>query len=254
MSTKSECNTILQDLLTAPTVHAYSDAVRTIAAHLDERPVDWAHPEDATRIYQLPLTYNQLCLLSRLLTPATSADYDCEGHPVSMVDHIHNTIRTVHYAASTGVTATPFASLYRVRSVYGGPEEGGWWYNSWSLVSTTALDCETDDDVIERLTPLLEPYQNRFAQTAEDREATNSEAILRIYHKFILDPPSDGAREVFHNYKADGGYNHEGDWNHLPLSTRDVCIHHAPYDDDSIWLVFEWTPGAAATYERPHYC
>lgn len=250
---RDDSYTSLTDLLTADQLAAVGKAINTIAEHLDARPVDWAHPENATCIYQLPVTHNQLCLLSRLLAPALSDGYAFEDTRSCMADHIHKAIRTVHCAASTGITAVPFASLYRIRRTYGGPEEGGWWYNAWSLDSTTALDCDSDEDILARLNPLLEPYQNRFAQTPEDREATSPTNLLRIYHQFILDPDSEAAQEVFRNYKADGGYDHKGDWNHLPLDTRDVCIYHAPYDDDSIWLVFEWTPGSAATYVRPHY-
>jgi hypothetical protein len=38
-------------------------------------------------------------------------------------------------------------NVYTVDRLYGGPEEGGWWYNAYSPVASVCIDEWTDEDV-----------------------------------------------------------------------------------------------------------
>lgn len=40
--------------------------------------------------------------------------------------------------------------VYEIDREYGGPEEGGWWYDTGRLVASACLDHEADSDDIER--------------------------------------------------------------------------------------------------------
>lgn len=49
-----------------------------------------------------------------------------------------------------------YANVYEVRQVYGGPEEGGWWYTTGSPVLSEAFSEE--ENAAERVVQLREEY------------------------------------------------------------------------------------------------
>ena len=49
-----------------------------------------------------------------------------------------------------------FVNIYLVNRSFGGPEEGGWWYDhGWLQCSIPVLPKETSAEVIERYTPYI---------------------------------------------------------------------------------------------------
>lgn len=54
-------------------------------------------------------------------------------------------------------------ALYTVSQAYGGPEEGGWWYDTFELVDSTVRCFEYGD------IPSAEPYAERLHNTPKSR-------------------------------------------------------------------------------------
>lgn len=48
-----------------------------------------------------------------------------------------------------------FINVYEVERCYGGPEEGGWWYNSYRCIDTVKLDRRVSLNRAERITQAL---------------------------------------------------------------------------------------------------
>ena len=53
-----------------------------------------------------------------------------------------------------------FLSVYRITREYGGPEEGGWWYNDYQLVDSREVEDAFSDEAESVKTKFQEKYQN----------------------------------------------------------------------------------------------
>ena len=93
-------------------------------------------------------------------------------------------INVVDWAESMGLveqlkdqTYAYYVSLYRVEQCYGGPEEGGWWYDLWTIVRYKPVQTENEGySLVEKMHELIrvaegqEPYVDRFASLPDEDE------------------------------------------------------------------------------------
>lgn len=61
-----------------------------------------------------------------------------------------------------------FIGVYEVDTVYGGPEEGGWWYDTGELIRVEVVHCETC--AIRRTNELREEYPDTGKRTSFGRD------------------------------------------------------------------------------------
>lgn len=72
-----------------------------------------------------------------------------------------------------------YLNTYRIWQTYGGPEEGGWWYESGTPVQSIYLNQQTAEDYIESkewedIKELCEKTVSDYIKNSEDMYANNS--------------------------------------------------------------------------------
>ena len=244
-SEKGEFPATLRDTMNHEQLCVYERAAHGIQDTLGWKQWKADDLNPVAEVFQVPMTYDQLCLISRLLLPLTSDDYQCEDCPTSMFDYIHSAIRQV----SHDHLSQAFISIYEVDRCYGGPEEGGWWYDHWTHLGSDSYD--TQEALAHAFTAIREeyPYMGNALTTDE---------LLKQYEDFVSGEGSYCIdRYEAHEAEAKGGFPHGF---HQEWYSRAHETHYILLDDtshgrvSSVYLVFEWAPGMAATVSRPHYC
>jgi hypothetical protein len=91
---------------------------------------------------------------------------DCRGKGYLEDEDCNVCKGTGIYHISIGEDEIVFVNIYTITRHYGGPEEGGWWYN-WS-------ECR---EVI----PVQNKYSDVMAEEAEKRYTTNGHKFGNIY-------------------------------------------------------------------------
>jgi hypothetical protein len=84
-----------------------------------------------------------------------------------------------------------WVAVYETGREYGGPEEGGWWYDTGRLVASACLDYEADADDIERAFEAAysgDQYvsmrwnaANRFAPPDYHADVDQDNVLMRYY-------------------------------------------------------------------------
>lgn len=110
-----------------------------------------------------------------------------------------------------------FVTLYEVKSLYGGPEEGGWWYDWYTPIATKQVP--TEDMALE--------LQAKIRKRAEEMRKESAREWAR------------SMRESCEWAEARG------------LDPADLPEPDGP---DNFVVMVENTPGEYKTTERPHYC
>lgn len=232
---KGEFPATLRDTMNREQMQVYERAANGIHNTLGWKQWKSDDLNSVAEVFQVPMTYDQLCLLSRLVLPLTSDNYPCEDSPSTMFDYIHHALCQV----SHDHISQAFVSIYQVDRCYGGPEEGGWWYDLWSFQHSdsfcTEEDLRYDIDSIREFFPVF-------------GRAMTTDEVLNAYHKFVSGESSYCLDR--HDPQA-SGYHH--DWFSRAAETRTFRLDNNRYDD-RMYLVFEWAPGMASTVHRPHYC
>lgn len=136
------------------------------------------------------------------------------------------------FFASEGIvrTATHLTlTVYAVAQCWGGPEEGGWWYDWYSLPEPEAM------------ADLLGHRQARLHIRVPVK-------VLGNYHRRQAVEEALKARARRAGFIFEGDTVHEGDWE------RKVRGIHSSRPEADARLVWEHTHGQSQSSERPHYC
>ncbi len=88
-----------------------------------------------------------------------------------------------------------WVTAYDHNRSYGGPEEGGWWYDTGSVLAT--IRCLNDDDVARAKELLKETYGPRF-EGNHDIGSVICEGVLQIV---VEDEPGKDYPEVKPHYE-----------------------------------------------------
>jgi hypothetical protein len=142
--------------------------------------------------------------------------------------HVTNGDVKPHYNAHQIATAkrvvdhhSLFVSVYSVEQCFGGPEEGGWWFDWWTLVrSVRAMSYEHAETLKAQMQGLVKKSEEDYEQGRAVRWASL--------------PDED---EV----PCPAGYS-EG---YIPTGFS---------DGEKLTIVIENPKGESASTERPHYC
>lgn len=234
-SEKGEFPATLRDTMNHEQMLAYEGAANGIHSTLGWKQWKADDLNPVAEVFQVPMTYDQLCLISRLLLPLTSDNYQCEDCPSTMFDYLHHALCQVSYEH----TSQAFVSIYQVDRCYGGPEEGGWWYDHWMHMGSDSFD------TVEGLRQHIDSLREFFPVFGN---AMTTEEVLDAYAKFV------SGEDSYCRDRRDpqvSGYHHE--WFSRAAETREFKLDLNKYDE-CMYLVFEWAPGMAATVHRPHYC
>ena len=109
-----------------------------------------------------------------------------------------------------------YCSLYSVENRYGGPEEGGWWYDDYTLIATEHFPTE------------------ELAEEARDK-------IRTMAREMTEDAARDHCRQMAESC----------DW--LESRGLDADYLSEPDGPTVYSVLIEQTPGDRETTERPHY-
>lgn len=110
-----------------------------------------------------------------------------------------------------------FVTLYEVKSLYGGPEEGGWWYDWYTPIATKQVATQE----------MAELMQNKIRERAAEMR---KEAAL------------DWARQM----------RESCDW--AEARGLDPADLPEPDGPDNFVVMIEDRPGSYQTTQRPQYC
>lgn len=137
-----------------------------------------------------------------------------------MTNELEELYRT--YQAQSKDPKPVYVSLYEVERCYGGPEEGGWWYNSYQLLSTKKF---YDEDEAEKFREFLSGEVEKSGANEEDLSSS------RGFDQYT--DPSNG----------DPMYDH---------SDNDIPVGFSGLASNQI-VCIEEVPGQNETKEIPHY-
>lgn len=115
-----------------------------------------------------------------------------------------------------------YVSLYEIERCYGGPEEGGWWYDSYQLISTKKF---FDEEEAHKFQEFLEKDVEESGANDEDLSSS------RGFDQYP--DPSNG----------DPMYDHSD--NDIPVGFSGLASNQV--------VVIEKVAGERETNERPHY-
>ena len=172
--------------------------------------------EDCRQLY---LTEKEIDLLKTLVLPGT--DFDDDGSIKSDCTdeaHVASTLYEKLRKQRRGDTGAVWVTTYELGDMYGGPEEGGWWYTHYTLLSSRGFT---------NIESALEDYNSTCKELASDAgQMFEEETITSITPKVTN---SDNA-----------GY-------HI-ASTRIRDF------DMTLVVMMETQLGSHATVDRPFYC
>lgn len=232
---KGEFPATLRDTMNPEQMQVYERAANGIHNTLGWKQWTAGDLNRVAEVYQVPMTYDQICLVSRLLLPLTSDSYQCDDCASTMFDYIHEALRQVTFLH----TNQAFVSIYQVDNCYGGPEEGGWWYDHWTHMGSSSYD------TVEELKQNIETLRETFPIFGR---ALTTDEVVDAYVRFLTGEDSYCLDR--HDPQA-SGYHH--DWFSRAAETKCYALDNNQYDDQ-MYLVFEWAPGMLSTTSKPHYC
>lgn len=132
-------------------------------------------------------------------------------------------------------TVTAFLSVYRVTRHYGGPEEGGWWYDAWEHTGASFPFRAT---------------QEFYETTTEDAEdATHFDEKASVYMKWEPDGnpvPADHAQKILVDAAKDQFTYLYGD----PEAKEGRYSVNGGAD---VKFLYELSPGQNETKGKPRY-
>ena len=178
----------------------------------------------------LSLTNDQLELIKSLLEPSIVRD-DETGEPDStQSDPLAATIMTqIDRQQALDQRPTLFLSLYETRQCYGGPEEGGWWYD-WCELNWS--ECLTVGDLVDQWNELVKYCAYEYGQVQ-----TPDETTLLTISKLV---------ELLEHTEQSG-------LNAWAQPVYELHFTDNPHDVTAI-IAIEGVPGILADTHRPYYC
>ena len=88
-----------------------------------------------------------------------------------------------------------YVNVYMVDQAYGGPEEGGWWYNTWAIEESHACP---DREQAERLRTWLEAGD--FNNQVQGNRELGSVLSRGVWELHVEDEPgSDGGEDPYYS-------------------------------------------------------
>ena len=221
---------------------AYQNAVANLDAAICRIPLNYDELHDDHDCYLLPVNRATILFLEKLFLNCISENMACDESPQTITDNLIYCLTQAKHE----LHAQPFISIYEVNECYGGPEEGGWWYWTWTLESTRSIP---HDEVADYLRQLLEDYSSMSDNCLSVSEL-NFDHIYSQYLDFRLD-----TQNQINNYKQ-LDFTTVGDFANNLHHTREARLwkdntYHAHTE---IMVVFEWAPGMLSTTHRPQYC
>lgn len=182
--------------------------------------------------YNITLTEAQVALLRKLLSPSVEPDgeggYEGDEDAIGIVRQLDISERI----CQTGL----WLSRYTVEQCYGGPEEGGWWYDWWDLDWS---ECLTLEDLVTQWNELVCSLYDEATPGCEPPSVTSlmltTEQITRRAEE-LHDTDEHG--ELIPNIQ---------EYTLFELSVKLDRYTQAV-------IAIELCRGSKVSIERPHYC
>lgn len=175
--------------------------------------------EDCRQLY---LTEKEIDLLKTLVLPGT--DFDDDGSIKSDCTdeaHVASTLYEKLRKQRRGDAGALWVSIYERGDMYGGPEEGGWWYSHYTLVNSRGFT-DAESTVAE--------FNKMCADFAGDDATLHPLTVTALTPKLAR---SD-----------DAGY----------LVTAQSFNAGTTADGQTIIVMIETQLGSQMTVDRPFYC
>ena len=182
--------------------------------------------------HNITLTEVQVAMLRKLLSPSVEptddGGYEGDEDAIGIVRQLDISERV----CQTGL----WLSRYVIEECYGGPEEGGWWYD-WSELDWS--ECLTVEDLVTKWNELVRSL-NDEAMPGHELVSVNelmltTEQVMERAQKL---PEVDSQGELIPNIQE--------------YSLFDVCVRVDRYTH--VELCIELSRGAHISINRPHYC
>lgn len=182
--------------------------------------------------HNITLTKAQVSLLRELLSP--SVELDDEGGYTGDEDAL-GIIRQLDISEHIGET-TLWLSRYTVEQCYGGPEEGGWWYDWWDLDWS---ECLTLEDLVIQWNELVCSLSD---EAMPGRELPDVNELLLTTEQITR------RAEELRNTDEHGEFI--PNLQEYTLFELPVCLDRYT----TAVLVIELCRGSRVSINRPHYC
>ena len=182
--------------------------------------------------HNITLTEVQVALLRKLLSPSVDptddGGYEGDEDAIGIIRQLDISERV----CQTGL----WLSRYTIDECYGGPEEGGWWYD-WCELDWS--ECLTVEDLVTQWNELVRNL-NDEAMPGHELVSVNelmltTEQVMERARKL---PEVDSQGELIPNIQE--------------YSLFDVCVRVDRYTH--IELCIELSRGSHISINRPHYC
>lgn len=182
--------------------------------------------------YNITLTEVQVAMLRRLLSP--SVEPDDEGGYTGDDDAI-GIIRQLDISECVCETGL-WLSRYTVEQCYGGPEEGGWWYDWWELDWS---ECLTLEDLVTQW--------NELVQSLND-EAMPGHELPSVSELLLTTEQITQRAEELHDTDEHG----ELIPNIQEYALFELTVRLDRYTEAVVCI--ELSRGSHVSINRPHYC
>ena len=182
--------------------------------------------------HNITLTEAQVAMLRKLLSPSVEptddGGYEGDEDAIGIIRQLDISERV----CQTGL----WLSRYTIEECYGGPEEGGWWYDGWYLDWS---ECLTVEDLVTQWNELVRSL-NDEAMPGHELVSVNelmltTEQVMERARKL---PEVDSQGERVPNIQE------------YSLFEVDVRVDRYPH----VALVVELSRGSHISINRPHYC
>lgn len=182
--------------------------------------------------HNITLTEVQVALLRKLLSPSVEptddGGYEGDEDAIGIIRQLDIS----ECVCQTGL----WLSRYTIEECYGGPEEGGWWYDGWYLDWS---ECLTIEDLVTQWNELVHDL-NDEAMPGHELISVNelmltTEQVMERARKL---PDVDSQGERIPNIQE------------YSLFEVDVRVDRYTH----VALVVELSRGSHISINRPHYC
>ena len=182
--------------------------------------------------HNITLTEVQVAMLRKLLSPSVEPTEDGGYEGDEDAIGIIRQLDISEHVCQTGL----WLSRYVIEECYGGPEEGGWWYD-WRELDWS--ECLTVEDLVTQWNELVRSL-NDEAMPGHELASINelmltTEQLVERARKL---PDLDSQGERIHDIQE--------------YSLFDVCVRVDRYTH--VELCIELSRGSHISINRPHYC
>lgn len=182
--------------------------------------------EKKTTVHPVILTTEQLEMLKQLVKPSIEYNDDGDINIWAEDENAMNAGQIYRQCEFASKNALQFVwlSIYDVFRAHGGPEEGGWGYDHWSLRWTTAID--SVDELVKQFNKLVVEFAAGIGMPLDE--------AVKLYIT------EEWVEELQHSIDTSFTY--------LKMQRFKTDAYNSTY------LVIEVTPGAETTLHKPVWC